>query len=344
MRVAVAVSGGVDSLAALLLTKRAGHEPLALHGLFFERDDANIAGLEALCRGLGIPLHVADLRDVFRQKVIEPFVAAHAAGQTPNPCCHCNAAIKFGALLDTALALGCEAMASGHYAAAGPCGPCAAANAAKDQSYFLSLVPGERLALARFPLSGMASKNDTRRLVSHAGLAPPAADESQDVCFLARMGRLEFLGAAGLEPDPGPVWLKEDDGSERLIGRHEGLWRYTIGQRKGLGIAWREPLHVLKRRQGDNALLLGPARMLGMSRILTAPANYFAPPGMWPDTVLLRCRHRGPLLRARAAPMADGSLEIRLDEAAFPSAPGQIAALYAGDERVLAGAVIRDVV
>lgn len=343
MRVAVAVSGGVDSLAALLLTMGAGHETLALHGLFLERDEANIAGLGELCRELGVPLHVADLRGVFRQKVIEPFVRDHAAGLTPNPCCLCNAAVKFGSLLDIALSLGCDALASGHYAALGPCGPRASANAAKDQSYFLSLVPRQRLAHARFPLAGMATKEQTRQLVALAGRRAPASAESQDACFLAGMDRLEFLAAAGLAAEPGGAWLRDDDGRERLIGRHAGLWRYTTGQRKGLGIAWHEPLYVLERRQADNSLLLGPARMLGMSRILTAPANYFVPEDAWPRRQLLRCRHRGPLLPATARARPDGSLEIGLQERALPGAAGQIAALYGRNGRLLAGAVIRKV-
>lgn len=340
MRVAVALSGGVDSLAAMLLLQRAGHDVMALHGLFFGSESVGQGAIEALCRKLGVPLHVADLRAIFREKVITPFVRAHAAGQTPNPCALCNAAIKFGALLDIAISLGCEAMASGHYAALHHGVPRLSANSLKDQSYFLALVPGERLAQAIFPLAGLSSKEETRALVAKAGLRPPAPAESQDVCFLAGQGRLEFLRSEGLCADAGDVWLKGDNGQETLLGRHEGLWLYTTGQRKGLGIPWREPLYVLDKRPHSKALLLGPGRLLGMRRMLTAPANYFVPSALWPEIALVRCRHRGPLMPSRVLANADGSLDIRLEGDAFPSAPGQIAALYDQAGRLLAGACI----
>ncbi|MDO5484272.1 MAG: ATP-binding protein, partial [Desulfovibrionaceae bacterium] len=156
MRFAVAVSGGVDSLCALLLLHRAGHDVMALHGIFLPRAESvtpsPLPGLERACKSLGIPLHVLDLRERFQREVISPFAQAYAAGRTPNPCALCNRAIKFGALLEAALRLGADRLVTGHYAHLSADGSLAAAeDQNKDQSYFLSLVPAAALARAHFP-------------------------------------------------------------------------------------------------------------------------------------------------------------------------------------------------
>ncbi len=355
--VAVAVSGGVDSLAALLLLREAGCRVLALHGLFLpDGPDAPPDGLDEACASLGAPLHVADLRDVFRREVLTPFAAAYAAGRTPNPCALCNRAVKFGALLDAARALGADALATGHYArlAPGPEGPdaapllAAAADSAKDQSYFLSLVPRERLRRALFPLYGR-SKDESRALVADAGLRAPLPLESQDICFAppgtapgrpAADAYRPFLErhwrALGVTPPgPGPVLLRGADGSLREIARHKGLWRYTEGQRKGLGIAHSEPLFALAKDCAANTLIVGPRALLGMTSCVTGPANIFLPPEFWPARLLARLRHRQRPAPARAA-LENGRLRITLDQPQFPTAPGQIAALYDREGRVLA--------
>ena len=244
MRIAVAVSGGVDSLCALLLLRRAGHEVFALHALLGQAAAVSGAprppeGLEAACRALDVPLEVVDLRDAFAREVIAPFARAYAAGRTPNPCARCNRSIKFGALMNSALDLGAEALATGHYArlaprsARGAPGPflATAAHTAKDQSYFLSLVPGERLGRALFPLAGL-SKAACRALVAEAGLEVPLPGESHDICFapggvdayrefLAR--QWQALGIA--PPGGGPVLLY--DGAEAAADEADGEWRAT---------------------------------------------------------------------------------------------------------------------
>ena len=215
-QLAVAVSGGVDSLCALLRLREQGHDVLALHGLFLP-DAASfglrpapegpclltaaealatplppasrqaVEGLQTACGQLGIPLHVADMRAVFDREVVTPFVRAYARGRTPNPCALCNRAIKFGALLDAALSLGADRIATGHYARLldGPAGPVLAAadDLAKDQSYFLSLVPLERLRRAVFPLARQ-DKAASIAQVKDAGLAVPVPQESQEICFI----------------------------------------------------------------------------------------------------------------------------------------------------------------
>ena len=357
--VAVAVSGGVDSLCALLLLRRAGHKVLALHGRFLPEgpEDAPL-GLYRACAALDVPLHVVDLRQAFAREVLTPFAAAYAAGRTPNPCARCNRAIKFGALLDAALALGADRLATGHYARLVP-GPdrselpllATAQDAAKDQSYFLSLVPRQRLARAQFPLAGQ-DKTTTRALVAAAGLTVPLPGESQDICFVPTPEKgagneayRPFLEsrwrAAGLDaPEPGPVLLADAQGGLREIGRHRGLWRYTEGQRKGLGIAYSEPLYVLRKDRAATALVVGPRHLLGMRWCRTARANLLLPPEFWPEAVLVRLRYRQRPASAQVRVAADGGLHISLAEPLFPSAPGQVAAVYDPAGRVLAAGVV----
>ena len=364
MRIAVAVSGGVDSLCALLRLSRAGHDVLALHGLFLPdatADGPAPEGLRRACRTLGLEFHVADLREAFRQAVMEPFAAAYAAGETPNPCALCNQRIKFGVLQDAALALGADLLATGHYArlasateydaawaATLPHGPdrpplllAAGADAAKDQSYFLALVPPQRLQRALFPLE-RRTKAESIAEVAAAGLDVPVPGESQEICFIpaAEDAYRDFLrrqwAAQGLPvPAGGPVVL--EDGRE--IGRHGGLWRHTEGQRRGLGIAWSEPLYVLGKDRDSNCLIVGPRDRLGMRACRARQVVLHVPPRLWPATVLARVRHR-----QRPAPaqvVLDGdTLRITPHESQFPGAPGQIAAVYSMDGLVLAGGIL----
>ena len=372
--VAVAVSGGVDSLCAVVMLRNAGFRVLALHGLFLpDGPTAAPAGMAEACATLGVPLHVADLRAAFQREVLSPFAAAYAQGRTPNPCACCNRAIKFGVLLDTALALGADRLATGHYARLVPgldastnagrgenseAYPllAAAADAAKDQSYFLSLVPRQRLHRALFPLHGQ-NKEQTRAIVAAAGLVVPLPSESQDICFAppaaqAGMSATEayrpFLerhwqAAGTIAPGPGPVLLLDAQGNRREIGRHRGLWRYTEGQRKGLGIAHTEPLFVLTKDSATNTLVVGPRALLGITSCITGPANIALPESMWPAKLLVRLRHRQR--PCPASVRVEGErLNIALDEPQFPTAPGQVAAVYDEEGRVLAAGVVEEMV
>lgn len=431
--VAVAVSGGVDSLCALVMLQQAGHRVLALHGLFLpEAELAPPPGLEEACAVLGVPLHIADLRPIFQREVLAPFAAAYAAGRTPNPCALCNRAIKFGALLDAAQELGAQKLATGHYArlvsapeeeavpenrvmrhtaqkdvppagsaqadmnqagtglkhaghelggqhagrentspagtaqenadqAGAPHLPLLAAahDAAKDQSYFLSLVPRSRLAQACFPLADQ-DKTRTREIVAQAGLAVPLPSESQDICFAPAVGASADQASSGgsvseayrpflerhwqaasiMPPGPGPVVLRNGDGTQREIARHKGLWRYTEGQRKGLGIAHSEPLYVLAKDGFANTLVVGPRALLGVTRCTTGIANVALAPQYWPREVLVRLRHRHRPAPASVRLDEAGRLDIAFAEPQFPSAPGQVAAVYDAAGRVLAAGIV----
>jgi len=348
VRIAVAVSGGCDSLASLLALRDAGHEVRALHGMFLPQDDGRaVAGLMVSCAQFGIPLTCVDLLEPFERLVAAPFAAEYLAGRTPNPCARCNAAIKFGLLLDRAEKLGAEALATGHYARSGPhplygWALSRGADPVKDQSYFLSLVPGPRLRKAVFPLAD-ALKSEVRAALDEGGIVPPVQKESQEICFVPGDDYRSFLEArtpsgtgAGL-PEGGPAVLP--DGTQ--VGTHQGLWRTTIGQRRGLGIAYSEPLYVLDKDMANNRLVVAPQQALFVNGFCAGELNVLVEPELWPEDVLVQTRYRE---RARGARVSvhDGALVVRLNEPQVRPAPGQVAVVYDADGVVLAGAVIED--
>jgi tRNA-specific 2-thiouridylase len=358
-RMAVAVSGGVDSLCALLLLKREGHDVMALHGLFAPASPGGadaLPGLERACDALNVPLHVVDLRDVFFREVIVPFGQSHADGFTPNPCSLCNRHVKFGALLDAALSLGAEKLATGHYARLLPPHPpveaprlYAARENARDQSYFLSLVPADRLHMAHFPLAERA-KDWCAAQVAREGLAVPLPSSSQDLCFVKGEGAdahraylLAHWASLGVSPPGrGPVLLDDGKGELRETGTHQGLWRYTEGQRRGIGIAHAEPLYVLRKDSERNALVVGGKPLLGMRGCFTGGANFLCAPEFWPERVFARLRYRRKPAPAQVR-IREGCLDILLEAGEFPAAPGQLAVIYDAEDRVLAGGTITHV-
>ncbi|HIU16819.1 MAG TPA: tRNA 2-thiouridine(34) synthase MnmA [Candidatus Avidesulfovibrio excrementigallinarum] len=352
--IAVAVSGGVDSLYALMTLKDRGESVMALHGRFraVAPEEDPVPGLEENCRRLGVKLVVADLAAPFHERVVRPFAESYAAGATPNPCALCNARIKFGLLLDAALEQGADVLATGHYArrAEHPRYGVALAPAAdkdKDQSYFLALTPGQRLARALFPLAG-TDKAAVRAGVEARGLVAPLPKESQEICFVPGNEYRRFLELAGVRlPGPGPVvYVAGEAGDARdgaVIGVHQGLWRYTEGQRRGLGIAWSEPLYVVGKDVRHNRLLAGPAAALCQRRCTAGEVNVLVDPALWPQRLFVRIRYREKMAPARVG-LVDGvdggRLEICFDSPKSPGAPGQIAVVYDEEGIVLAGGVI----
>ena len=349
---AVAVSGGVDSLYALASLKKGaatGREVLALHGLFLPpalsrgKPDP-LPALHHACDQLGIPLHVVDLRAAFEQHVMAPFVAAYAAGRTPNPCALCNARIKFGLLLDAALKLGAQCLATGHYAqmhAHPHYGQVLTQgqDSAKDQSYFLSLVPRERLARAFFPLARV-TKAQAVAAVAAWGLTVPLPGESQEICFVPEDQYRPFVQAQAHDrglalSGPGPMLL-----GTQVLGQHQGLWQYTEGQRKGLGIAHAEPLYVLAKDHAHNALVLGIKEDLAVREYAVQEINALVPRELWPPTVLARVRYRQKAALAEVEWQDTACLRLRFHQPQSPTAPGQVAALYDADGVVLAGGII----
>ncbi len=345
MNVTVAISGGTDSLFALLHLKEEGHRVTALHARFLPagQNDA-VPAMQSLCRSLGIALHVVDLSEAFRRHVMEPFAEEHARARTPNPCALCNRAMKFGLLFDHAMTLG-EAFATGHYAAI--CvhpvyGPAlrTGSDGTKDQSYFLALVPLSRLRRCLFPLAER-KKADIRQWLSDRGLTPPVPAESQEICFIPGDDHYAWLKEkASCEdlrlPGPGPVLLA---GENRIIAQHRGLWQYTEGQRRGLGIPWKEPLYVLKRLRDSNTLVVGPKDLLPVTSCSASSLNIMVPPALWPDRLLVRVRYHQKPEPARVE-IAQERMTMTFASAQQPPAPGQIAAVYDEDGFVLAGGIL----
>lgn len=342
MPIAVAMSGGTDSLFALVLLKEQGQEVFGLHARFLPppKGADPAPAIEAACRRLGVGFHVVDLRAAFEENVIIPFVEEYMTGRTPNPCAHCNAAMKFGLLADAAQAVGADRIATGHYARLARHPQWGTmlqrgTDPKKDQSYFLSLVPRHRLERAVFPL-GNWTKEAVKEELARRNMVPPLPSESQEICFVPGDDYRAFLRSRKVPlPGPGPIVTT----TGRKIGSHQGLWQYTEGQRKGLGIAWSEPLYVVDKDMESNVLLVGTREDLSISGCLADEVNLLLPYADWPAEVLARTRYRQQAEPARVE-LRNNTLHIHFRQKQTPPARGQVAAIFDGDQHVLAGGVI----
>ncbi|EGB16548.1 tRNA (5-methylaminomethyl-2-thiouridylate)-methyltransferase [Pseudodesulfovibrio mercurii] len=341
MTIAVAVSGGMDSLLALALLKERGEPLLAVHGHFLPPSPAwetVTTGLAGACAVLGVPFHALDLHASFDDRVIKPFVAEYKAGLTPNPCAMCNPRMKFGVLFDAARNLGAERLATGHYVSMEDRAQgrmlVRGADQSKDQSYFLSMVPVEKLRLAEFPLARTLKRDVPAVLAAH-GLTPPLKAESQEICFVPDDDYQHFLTSRGDMPGPGPAVLPDG----RVVGGHQGLWRHTQGQRRGLGIAWSEPLYVLEKDVPGNTLIVGPKEFLAAKGCVAGQVNLMCPVESWPGTVLVQTRYRQKAKPARVR-LTGGRLYFDFLEPHTRPTPGQVAAVYDESGTVLGGGVI----
>jgi tRNA-specific 2-thiouridylase len=327
-RTLVAMSGGVDSAVAALLCARDGHDVAAVTlelwadpGNDGERSccsAAAVRGARVVAHALGLPHFTLDLRDEFRAGVVEPWLGEHAAGLTPNPCVRCNGHVRLDAMLDFADRLGAATLSTGHYARRTSGGLLRlAADAAKDQTYMLAALSRDALARLRFPL-GEHRKAEVRALAREAELAVAGKPDSQDLCFLAGTGRAAFLARhGGLRERPGDI-VDRDGG---VLGRHGGHHGFTVGQRKGLGVAAAEPLYVLAIDARANTVTVGPRAQLATRTVRVRGLRMH---GGEPDAV--RLRYRSPAVGCRL----DGE-EIHLAEPFDGAAPGQTAVFLAGD-------------
>ncbi|MFO7877587.1 MAG: tRNA 2-thiouridine(34) synthase MnmA [Desulfovermiculus sp.] len=343
MPVAVALSGGADSLLALCLLQEQGYDPVAVHASFLgcgpkeQRLQEQLAGV---CAQRGVALHCLDLQETFEQQVIYPFVQAYARGLTPNPCAWCNRRIKFGKLVQEVQGLGSNLVATGHYATLRrdcryPPGLYRGRDAGKDQSYFLALVSREQLEAALFPLSGWR-KEEVRAELARRGLSAVTARESQEICFIPHNDYRIFLNVQGTQlPGPGKIV----DSYGRFWGWHEGLHKYTVGQRRGLGIAYSEPLYVLKKDVNNNTLMVGPRSELHATSCRVRLINDLVRVTSWPEQVWVQTNYRQPAGLARVQEAEQG-LAVLFDEPRSPAAPGQIAVFYSQQGRVLGGGEI----
>jgi tRNA-specific 2-thiouridylase len=336
-RVLVAMSGGVDSAVAALLERRSGREVIAVTlKLWADRmtdggrsccSPEAVIGARSLSQSLGIPHVTLDLEREFRTEVVGAFVRGYAEGRTPNPCVRCNGTVRIAAMLDLAERLGAGALATGHYARIGGDGEgpllALAADSGKDQSYMLAGLEPEALARLRFPLAEL-TKPEVRQIAAEAGLPVASKAESQDLCFLAGDRKEDFLRRhAGLGERPGYVV----DRKGQVLGRHRGQHRYTVGQRRGLGIAAERPLYVLDKDARRNRVVVGSRSELALSRVpLERPVLHRAAERV--NRAKLRYRS-APVPCSLRTTRAGASLE--LSRAVEGIAPGQIACLMDGD-------------
>src|SRR5262245_4118644 len=339
-RIAVAMSGGVDSAVALLragpaavgVTLRLWIDPQAPAS---ERaccsPEAVIAARET-CHSRGIPHVTLDAREAFRLAIVRPFVDGYARGETPNPCTRCNGSFRFAQLLAFARRAGAARLATGHYARIaehrGRVLLARAVGAARDQSYVLARLDPRHLDRLWFPLGGQ-SKAETRAEAERAGLAVARRAESQEACFLGGADYRDFLERQGLDDREGPVI----DERGRTVGTHRGFWRVTPGQRRGLGVAAGTPLYALGSDPNSNAVIVGTHESLAR-REVTASGRLFA----CVTRGDAKLRYRSPVVGAEVEATSDGFC-LRLDEPAYGVAAGQTAVLYEGDVVVGAGKI-----
>jgi tRNA-specific 2-thiouridylase len=358
-RTLMAMSGGVDSAVAAHLARERGDEVVAVT-LELWSDAANdgersccspqaVAGARSLAQEMGLPHLTLDLRERFRREVVEDFVREHAAGRTPNPCVRCNGFVRFDEMLALAGCLGAVRLATGHYARIDPDehGPllASASDARKDQTYMLARLRPEELERLEFPLAGL-SKDEVRMLARRAGLSVADSAESQDLCFLAGVGKRRFLRRHGDAPADGDGEGASHAHGEivsvggEVLGRHDGHERYTVGQRRGLGVAAPEPLYVVDKDPKRNRVTVGPRAALATTRVGLFEGLLHRPAASV-DHVKLRyrsapvaCRIDGDLPAGSHARMS-----LTLDSPVDAPAPGQVACLMSG-ERVVGCATI----
>lgn len=352
MRVVAAMSGGVDSSVTAALLLEQGYEVIGVHMKLHDTPEADLedgetktcCGLDDVndCRRvaekLGIPFYVMDLRQAFKKAVQDDFVNNYVKGWTPNPCIQCNGVLKFQVLLQRARALGAEYLATGHYAQITD-DNCLqmAIDQNKDQSYFLFPIKPNVLGKILFPLGGM-TKSEVREHAKRLGLVTASKPESQDICFLPNGNHGQFV-EDNVNGKEGAGEIVDTKG--KVVGHHEGYWKYTIGQRRGIGVAMGKPVYVVDIDADKKQVVIGDNEQLLTTGLVAGNMNWFRQPEAG-EPLLARIRHRGALHTCTVEPAdKEGQWVVRFESQARAVAPGQAVVIYSGlgkeDERVVIG-------
>jgi tRNA-specific 2-thiouridylase len=344
-RVVVAMSGGVDSSVAAALLVEQGYDVIGMMMRLWSEDGENAAGYNRCCTPdqmndaraiadkLDIPFYVLDTQSVFKGTIVQFFLDQYSQGVTPNPCLECNRHIRFEWLLNNALALDADYLATGHYArvrqtADGTFQLLKGLDEAKDQSYVLSVLGQQQLSHALFPV-GEYTKPQVRELAAKFGLNVASKHDSQDLCFLSDGNYRRFLRQYRPQiVQPGPIMNRAGE----VLGQHSGLPDYTIGQRKGLGLSSPEPLYVLATDPHRNALIVGPQAELGSDHLTAARVNWIAgSPPPEPMHAQVKIRYKAQPAQATITPLANARVAVQFDTPLRGITPGQGAIFYDGD-------------
>lgn len=348
--VLVAMSGGVDSSVAAVWLHEQGYQVVGgMMRLWAEEGGAPnrccspqaVEGARRVCQMLGVRFHVFDFEQQFKRHVVDYFVSEYGRGRTPNPCLACNRHVKFGLLMDEALSLGANYLATGHYARvrceSGQYQLLRGVDAAKDQSYVLYMLGQDELAQLLLPI-GEHRKEEVRAIARERELPVADRHESQEICFTMGDYRHFLRLHSGLAFEPGPILHVEG----QVIGRHNGLPAYTIGQREGLGIAYEEPLYVLEIDTDQNALVVGPRGELGRTELRAGQVNFVSgKPPVEPVEITAKIRYRAPAAEGVLSYLGDAEARVWFFEPQPAIAPGQAVVFYQG-EAVLGGGIIEE--
>jgi tRNA-specific 2-thiouridylase len=344
MKIAVAMSGGVDSSVTAALLIKTGHEVFGLTMLVTPSEEAAIAGREAAA-ALGIPHHIVDFREFFAKQVITDFCFQYSLGKTPNPCIYCNRMIKFGVLLEKAKELGAEAMATGHYASIEKNSLNdrlvirKGIDRTRDQSYFLYKLTQTQLAFAIFPL-GYLTKDSVRKIAVEMRLPAVTRKESREICFIPDSDYPRFLREHLIvEITPGRITDKQGN----VLGKHNGIIDYTIGQRKGLGIASAKPLYVVDIDCQNNTVIVGEKQDVYAREFVVADLNWMAISKLTePMTLKAKIRYLHQEAEMVVTPADNSKVKVTFIEPQMAITPGQAAVFY-NDDVVIGGGTIERV-
>lgn len=334
-RILVAMSGGVDSAVSVLLLQKQGYEVAGATMLLQPHGKEEAEAARRSAEALGIDFYVFDWQEEFRREVIAPFRKVYQQGGTPNPCIFCNKALKFGAFLDRALEMGFDGIATGHYARICQNGTdyevSVARDPGKDQTYMLYQLTPQQLPHILFPM-GDYTKEEARAMAKEAGLPPAGKQDSQDICFIPDGDYLSFLIGEGVTPQPGHFIGPEGED----LGPHRGMEAYTIGQRRGLDVAYGSRIYVTKKEAAN--VHLGPNEALFSSEVSLSSVNYLTAPPAVPFRAQVKLRYTAKPAPCTVTPTGSGA-SLLFDAPQRAVTPGQAAVIYDGD-RLLGGGTI----
>jgi len=354
-RALIAMSGGVDSSVAAALMLENGYDCVGATMKLFQNEDAGIPQGHTCCSlsdvedarsvayALNIPYYVFNFTADFSTQVIQRFIHAYEAGETPNPCIDCNRFLKFDKLYDRAAVLECDTVATGHYARTVYDEKSSrwllkkARNTAKDQSYVLYFLSQKQLAMAYFPLGDFADKEDVRALAAQHGFVNAKKHDSQDICFVPNGDYAAFIERyTGKAYPHGPF----TDGSGNILGEHKGIIRYTLGQRRGLDLSFSEPMYVCKKLPAQNTVVLSQEQGLYSWRLIASDFNWIIHAPKGPIRVTAKTRYRAKEAPAAVETLSDGTVCVTFDAPQRAVTPGQAVVLYDG-ETVVGGGTIQ---